>query len=191
MINIPVIKIKCGAADCKSDLHAFNDREYTRLGKGRQFLKAGVCKECGTDAGIDWSRTHARDTNDIDYVVSALRNEYIRSVFWDRPFNDKCLAKAKLDGRAKIFRDARAELERTVGQVAHAGWCYMQVPTDDEKMRSVVQYAQHAVAACCRRCIHGWHGISEAEPLTQAEIGYLSALVQRYLDMRLPNDIPA
>lgn len=50
-------------------------------------------------------------------------------------------------------------------------------------------YALHAVAACCRRCVHYWHGIQTGRPLNDDEVAYLSELVRRYLRARLP-DLP-
>jgi hypothetical protein len=190
MIDLPVITIKCSDADCENDRHAFNEREYKRLGSGRNFLAVGVCKACGAD-GVDWERAHRRDVRDIEHLVTSLLQENIRYVFWNRDFNDASIAKAMLQGRAAIFRGIPQELLRTVGHVAEAGWAFKMVPTSDDKMTDVVQYAQHAMAACCRRCIHAWHGISNASPLTADEIAYLSSLVRRYLEARLPPDIPA
>jgi hypothetical protein len=189
MIDLPIIDIKCADSDCANGRHAFNDRDYKRLGQGRHYLQAGVCRACGA-APVDFSRTHQRDEGDIDYLVEALQEELIRYEFWNREFNDVSLAKAEHLGRTKIFAQIRGELEKIVGPVAQAGWAFQMVPTAPEKMTSVIQYAQHAMAACCRRCIQEWHGISNDHVLTSKELEYLSSLVRRYLDERLPATIP-
>jgi hypothetical protein len=55
---------------------------------------------------------------------------------------------------------------------------------------SAIYYAQHATAACCRTCIEYWHGIPRVGDLGAKELDYLTDLVVRYLDERLP-DLPA
>jgi hypothetical protein len=52
-----------------------------------------------------------------------------------------------------------------------------------------LDFALHAVAACCRKCAHYWHGLEMGRPLTEDEIAYLSELARRYLDARMP-DLP-
>lgn len=188
MIALPTITIKCGEPDCDNGLHAYNDQDYQRLGQGRNYLRAGICKCCG-DSGVDFGRTHMRDEADLEYLVSSLLREKIRHIFWNRPFNDASLARACALGRSATYAGIAKELERIVGPVAEAHWAFKQVPTDQNKMREVVQYAQHAMAACCRRCIHKWHGIPNNAPLTQDQIRYLSRLVRYYLDQRLPSTI--
>jgi hypothetical protein len=57
---------------------------------------------------------------------------------------------------------------------------------------NVIYYAQHATASCCRKCIEYWHDIPRDRDLTDSEVEYLSTLVCRYIDERLPalNDHP-
>jgi hypothetical protein len=188
MIDLPIINIKCGDSDCANGRHAFNDRDYKRLGQGRHHLQAGVCKSCGA-APVDFSRTHERDEDDIEYLVEALQFELIRYEFWNREFNETSLTRAKQLGRTRLYSQISGELERIVGPVAEAGWAFKLVPTAPDKMTDVIQYAQHAVAACCRRCIHEWHGIPNDHTLTKKELGYLSSIVKRYLEERLPTTV--
>ena len=56
MIALPTITIKCGQPDCDNGRHAYNERDYKRLGHGRNHRQAGVCKCCG-DQGVDFERT--------------------------------------------------------------------------------------------------------------------------------------
>jgi hypothetical protein len=189
MIEVPIINIKCGDSDCVQGRHAFNDRDYKRLGKGRHHLRAGVCLSCGAEP-VDFSRTHARDESDIEYLVEALQLELIRYDFWHRPFNEVSLDKAQRLGRTQIYAGIREHLEKSVGPEARAGFSFQLVPTDQDKLTNVLQYARHAIAACCRKCIHEWHGIPNDHPLTKKEIVYLSLLVERYLEERLPTTVP-
>jgi hypothetical protein len=50
-------------------------------------------------------------------------------------------------------------------------------------------YAQHATAACCRKCVEEWHGIPQGRALAEEELAYLSSLAVLYLKERLA-DIP-
>jgi hypothetical protein len=118
-----------------------------------------------------------------------LQLEYIRWEFWSRPFESHLLADARERGLEGLRADARTTLVKILGPVASAHWDRMQVPTKPEKMTSVVQYAQHAVAACCRECVEKWHGIPNEKPLSKGDIDYLTHLVMGYLEHRLPQNI--
>ena len=50
-----------------------------------------------------------------------------------------------------------------------------------------LDFALHAIAACCRTCASYWHGLPKGRALTDSEIAYLSELARRYLDARLPD----
>ena len=52
---------------------------------------------------------------------------------------------------------------------------------------NILYYAQHAVAACCRKCIEYWHGIESGRALADEEVGYLSSLVILFINRRLPD----
>ena len=41
--------------------------------------------------------------------------------------------------------------------------------------------AQHATAVCCRGCLEKWYGISKGRPLTEEEVEYLIAVLERWL----------
>ena len=55
--------------------------------------------------------------------------------------------------------------------------------------------AQHATAICCRGCIEKWHHIPRGRALTDEEIDYLLAILQRWLrafdQERKPSLFPA
>jgi hypothetical protein len=48
--------------------------------------------------------------------------------------------------------------------------------------------AQHATAACCRRCLSKWHGILAGRTLTANEQGHVAAVIERWLDMQIAMD---
>lgn len=182
MSAVTQLNITCGASDCEHGRHAFNNphRAYKRRGSGRNFLQPGVCKACGA-APVDWQRLHARDPNDIANTFESLRFELIRWEFWNRPFSERSLLDLNRRGHKAVFEDVRPTLVRFLKPVANAGWQFQQVPIDQEKMQNVFQYAQHAVAACCRRCVEIWHGLPNDRPLSDGEIDYLALLVQCWL----------
>lgn len=187
MIQIPNLNITCGTPDCENGHHAFNSpgHIYKKRGKDRKYLQPGVCKACGADV-VDWPRIHARNPQDIAKTFSMLQLEYIRWEFWNRPFNDKSLTSAQKRGWEGLCADSHAAIAKVLGPVAYASWAFKQVPTKPEKMTSVIEYAQHAVAACCRKCVAQWHGIPNEMPLADGEIDYLSRLVIGCLERRLP-----
>jgi len=184
MNDVPQLNITCGTADCDNGHHAYNARTFVRRGRDRQFCEAGVCKACG-DASVDWGRVHLRNVGDVAYTFAALQHETIRWDFWERPFNDKAISDSVARGRQGIEDAIVPTLQRIVGPVPHGYWQRLAVPTDQHKLTNVIQYAQHAVAACCRDCIEKWHGISQDHDLSQSELEYLKQLTVHYLEKRL------
>lgn len=188
--KIPTIKITCGSTDCKNGHHAFNDplHKYKKRGHGRNHLDPGVCKACGADV-IEWHRLHKRNIKDVAYTFEVLKCEYIRWHFWNDKFNEKSRMRFANDGMDATLAEVLPSLKKTIGPVAQSGWSVMQVPTDSAALENVVQYAQHAVAACCRTCIKKWHGIPNKKPLTKGQLQYLAALIVKYLELRLPLNV--
>ncbi|MGD9109337.1 MAG: DUF4186 domain-containing protein [Phycisphaerales bacterium] len=45
--------------------------------------------------------------------------------------------------------------------------------------------AQHATATCCRGCLFKWHKIEKAKSLSEQEIRYVTAIVERWLRMQI------
>jgi len=187
--KIPTIKITCGSTDCEHGHHAFNDpsHKYKKRGNGRTHLDPGVCKACGADV-VDWHRVHRGDIKDAAHTFEALKLELIRWKFWTDDFNAQSRTRFADDGMDATIVSVLPQLEKTIGPVAEAGWSKKQVPTDPAKLRSVIQYAQHAVAACCRDCVAKWHGIPNEKPLDKRELKYLAGLVIEYLRIRLPSN---
>jgi hypothetical protein len=181
--HLPEIKITCRQTDCPAELHCYNrSQRKARRGKIRT---AGACNECGANP-IEWSRLHRRRTDDIDHTIAAMRTEWIRNHFWTVPFNARSIAHARELGRKGLHVFAEARVRESVGRARHPAEG-KQVPIDQGKLRTVIQYGQHAVAACCRACLEKWHGIETGRPLTEDEVSYLSALVRQFVNRRLPS----
>lgn len=51
--------------------------------------------------------------------------------------------------------------------------------------------AQHATATCCRSCLSKWHGISQGQPLTAAEIEYVVGVIRHWLSLPANHDAPS
>lgn len=45
--------------------------------------------------------------------------------------------------------------------------------------------AQHATATCCRGCLQKWHGIAKGRELTEEQIDYVIAVIERWLHMHM------
>ena len=41
--------------------------------------------------------------------------------------------------------------------------------------------AQHATATCCRGCLAKWHAIAQGQPLSEAEVEHVLAVLRRWL----------
>lgn len=187
MSQVPDVgKLGCSSSDCQNELHCFNRvHSAARKRKGRAYTAAGVCGSCGVSL-VDWERVHRRDREDADYTFDALRHEFIRHHFWHAAISERALNHARRKGRQALYADVPKRLTQAIGK-AHHPKEGQQVPVDEAKMTSAIQYAQHAVAACCRACLEKWHNIERGRDLTGLEIEYVTALVVRFLDARLPD----
>jgi hypothetical protein len=58
-------------------------------------------------------------------------------------------------------------------------------PANDGKQTPMrhhpVFIAQHATATCCRGCVEKWHRIPKGQALTEAQIAYIIAVIERWL----------
>jgi hypothetical protein len=182
-------KLTCNTTDCANGLHCFNRAQaFARSRKGKPHTTPGVCGTCGTDPGFDWSRLHRCDPADAPYKVEAMRQEYIRDYFWQHPFTERVVQHALRKGRVQLYKEIPKRISSAIGNWQHPAEG-RQTPVGDARLGNVVQYAQHSVAACCRKCVEKWHGIEIGRALTTGEVAYISGLVRLFLDSRLP-DLP-
>lgn len=170
------LAVSCTDTDCENGLHCFLQK--TRSADGRRV--GGPCRDCGADL-VKWQRVATRDVRDASYTFRALRHELIRHEFWHRPFDKRAVNHALRKGKL-LLRDAAVHrIHSSVGEPSH--------PREGRQTpfaSNVLFYAQHAVAACCRKCIEYWHGIDSHRPLTDEEIAYLVDLIMLYVEERLP-----
>jgi hypothetical protein len=173
------IKISCTMTMCEADLHCFKLTE--KLSKK---LSPGSCRECG-QLLVSLQRTADRDLRDVDATFAALQKECIRHYFWHVPFSQKALDSATRAGRIKLETRVVSRIRSRIGKEKpfRDG---TQTPTAHDRA-DAIDFASHAVAACCRKCVNYWHGIPIGRALADEEIYYLSELVFLYLQARLPN----
>lgn len=172
-------KIRCTMAACSDGLHCY--RLTRKLAKG---IGPGTCRECHRPL-VSLDRTGRRDLADVDHTFAALQTEAIRHYFWHAPFGEKALGYARRAGRTALHERIATRIRRRIGpaQPFRDG---TQTPISPARA-DALDFALHAIAACCRTCANYWHGLPKDRSLTETEIAYLSELARRYVDARLPN----
>ena len=170
----PPLDIKCTSADCENELHCFKQL------KKMTDKQRGKCRYCDADL-VDWDRLHVRDFGDVAYTFAALKNEMIRHHFFHKEIDEKAIRHAYRKGRILLKQAARHRLAKYLApaEPARDG---RQTPFEG----NAIFYAQHATATCCRTCLEYWHDIAKRRELTAEERAYCAALVDCYLDERLP-----
>lgn len=171
----PPLKISCTSSDCKNDLHCFKaTKRMAEPDRGR-------CRSCGASL-VDWPRLHKRKIADATYTFRALQHEMIRNHFFHEPLDARAEAHARRKGRIELCKAVRNRLERYLAP-AEPYRDGQQTPFQG----NAIFYAQHATACCCRTCLEYWHAIPKGRPLTEKEITYCEALIDLFLQERLPS----
>ena len=169
------LKVTCTMASCEDDRHCFKFHSRQMKEDDR-----GTCRYCGVSL-VDWTRVHARETSDIDNTLAALKHEFIRHHFWHVEIDEKADKHARRKGRVALKAAASTRVKNSVGAEA---------PNRDGQQTpfsgSVLFYAQHATACCCRSCIEYWHGIPKGRELEPQEIAYFTDLIMKYVQQRMP-----
>ena len=170
----PPLNIKCTSADCENELHCFKHlKKMTEEQRGK-------CRYCGADL-VDWDRLHMRDFGDVAHTFAALKNEMIRHFFFHGELDERAVRHAQRKGRVQLKEAARHRLGKYLSPAT---------PARDGRQTpfagNAIYYAQHATATCCRTCLEYWHDIPKGQELTAEEEAYCAALVDCFLDERLP-----
>ena len=174
-----LLAMSCTSSDCENGLHCFRKAKGSKANPAKP---EGTCRACGVDL-IDWPRVQTRDLTDVDHTFEQLRHEMIRHHFWHVTIDEKAMNHARRKGRTALYEAAAKRVESSVRKSKQDNaWDGQQTPFTG----STLFYAQHAVAACCRTCIEYWHGIPSDRTLDEEEMEYLTELVIRYLEERLP-----
>src|SRR5262249_34547627 len=106
---------------------------------------------------------------------------------WHIPFGQKALDYARRAGREQLELRTVRRIRSRIGS-AEPYRNGQQTPISRSNA-DALDYAMHAVAACCRKCANYWHGIELGRPLSEGDVAYLSELACRYLRAGLP-DLP-
>jgi len=110
---------------------------------------------------------------DIDDIFAALGRSRFRSRFRLGKKEAKYLEDK---GLAVIVEHARDFVVRRLADAE---------PANDGKQTPMrnhpVFIAQHATATCCRKCLAKWHRITKGRALTDEEIDYVVAVIERWL----------
>ena len=107
------------------------------------------------------------------------------------------LGKSKFRSRFRLGAKERAYLdEKTLAVVLEHGRRFVverladAQPKNDGKQTPMrghpIFIAQHATATCCRGCLEKWHHIPRGQPLTEREIDYVLAILERWLNRDAP-----
>ena len=169
------LDVKCTSADCENELHCF--KQLQKMTEDQR----GKCRYCGADL-VDWNRLHVRDFGDVAYTFAALKNEMIRHHFFHKEIDEKAIRHAQRKGRSLLKEAARHRLAKYLAPAkpARDG---RQTPFEG----NAIFYAQHATATCCRTCLEYWHDIPKGRELAVEELVYCAALVDCYLEERMPD----
>ena len=170
------LNFSCSTTACADGLHYFGGR------RAPGDHPSGTCNDCGADL-VNLPRTQLRDFQDVDYTVESLKKEWIRHKYWyHESINIRAINRARRKGLLGTGLAAQKILTRNVGP-AFPYRDGHQVPYESN---DIVHYAQHATAACCRKCIEYWHGIPPGRELANSEVSYLVKLVMTYVRFKLP-----
>jgi predicted transcriptional regulator len=160
---------------CSEGLHTFF---RTSLFNGNGYPR---CRHCGADC-VNWKLMHRKDASLVNSAIAELRNEYWRNSWFERHIDERAENHALRKGKQLLREHVANRIRKSVGPVEPYRDGFQTPYTSN-----VAFYAQHAVAACCRKCIEVWHGIPKGRELTNQEIHYLAELAMRYVDTVMPN----
>lgn len=177
------LKVRCTDTKCDEGLHCF--RPNFRKPKWRKDYD-GSCNECGVKLR-PWDPEQRRAiVADIPDIFSDLQSEFIRHEFFHRPFDNEARADARRRGREGLTVRVRADLKSGIG-----GAKPWRDGSQTPMVGSAINYARHATATCCRKCVEYWYNIPRGTPLTEAELTFCEALVLTYLEKRAEELWPA
>lgn len=188
-------RLSCKAVECNSGRHSYSPAPKRAADRRKLLESVGMetssaiatphandrCWACG-DESIDWNRTRARNPESIDETLNFLRKEFIRDVYWQRPFDDVARQAAFTAGYERVRAQVTHRLATTIKKPRRSRFDDIITPWEGH---SVIHYAQHATATCCRRCFEQWYGVpAESRELTDEELRFAELLILEYLARR-------
>ena len=177
--DIKPLDITCGSTQCVGGLHCFS--RYMKQAE-KKYGKKGVCYNCGDDS-IDWERIRKKDIKDVKYIFKSLNKELIREVFSKMKIEKAVLDKAINLGTEKLKMEAKNELKRRIG-IYNDYIDGQQTPLGGD---NIINYAQHATATCCRKCLEAWYKIPKEQELTDLQLEFCTELAMFYINDKISN----
>lgn len=172
------LNIRCTDTDCKNDLHCFRATPQM-IKDGRK----GLCQECGAKL-VNWERISRKKLSDVNYTFRVLKLEMVRHFFWHVELGIKAINHARRKGKHKLKEHVSRHLSKAIAPASPYKDGF-QTPMR-EGAPTVIPYAQHATATCCRTCLEYWHDIEKGTQLSNRQIEYLTELVCLYVEDRIP-----
>lgn len=176
--DLTIEDIVCGTTKCNEDFHCYSQKKSSQ----RKFGTDRACKECG-DELTEWKRIHKNDLSDSDFVFSQLQREIIRHVFWHTHFEPEAIESALVKGKIALKEKARKILNTRIGKYNY----FMDGRQTPMGKDEIINYAQHATATCCRKCLEAWHNIPMEMQLSPEQLDFCTELVMKYVEKRLPS----
>jgi len=176
--DLTPLNISCGSTKCNEGLHCFSLKK-TALKKHNS---ERVCHECGADL-IEWDRVHKNDIKDAKFIFKSMKNELIRHVFWHTTIEQSAISFAQSRGKIELRGKAGKLLKTRIGR--HNA--YVDGRQTPLAGKEIINYAQHATATCCRKCLEAWHNIPQNRVLSEEQLEYCTNLVMLYITERVPN----
>ncbi len=110
---------------------------------------------------------------ELDELFEALERSEFRSRF---RLGAREAAYLREKGLEVVLGHARGFIEKRLAPAE---------PADDGRQTPMrnhpVFIAQHATATCCRGCLEKWHRIPKGRPLSDREVLYIVAVIERWL----------
>lgn len=174
--SLTPLNITCGSSKCEDNLHCFHmgKKDIAKHGS------TGVCKECGENL-IDWKRIYKNNIKDAAFIFQSMKKELIRHVFWHTKIEASAMKKAKELNKTELKARAKKIINQKIGKAENFREGYQTKKGGDE----IVNYAQHATASCCRKCLEYWHNIPMGKELTDDQLEFCADLAVLYIEERL------
>jgi hypothetical protein len=169
--------IVCGRTDCERDLHCFRPEHIHAADP------PGTCKDCGVEL-INWNQMHAREPFNASQKFELLKKEWIRHFFFHVPLTPRIESYARRHGVSGLADVARRQLGK--GTMLNFNQAFDARQTSMLK-GTIVHWARHATACCCRACMAYWHNVPLTAELSPADLDYFGDLVVLYVNDRMPN----
>ena len=172
-----MLGIVCKRSDCTEELHCFDSSPSTLK------FAAGKCQSCGIDL-VDWDVVWVRDLRTVDAKFDFFKKEWIRHFFFHVPLTPRVEKYARKHGMNSLIAILESQLRK--GKMLR----YMPaLDWNQTKMLdgTIVHWARHATASCCRACMSYWHNIPLEQELRTEDIEYFKELAKRFIRMRIPD----